>query len=86
VYVAIVAPPKVLSDHAITGSEPVARCATFGVVDSLAASHPWTYWLAIPLCIADAFLVAGIAIGYLVAVVLPRRRLRRDRSLTASTR
>ena len=55
-------------------------------MDSLAASHPWTYWLAIPLCIADAFLVAGIGIGYLVVVVLPRRRLRRDRSIAASTR
>ncbi len=58
-------------------------------VYSLAASHPWTYWLAIPLCIADAFLVAGIAIGYLVVVVLPRRRmqrLQRDRSIAASTR
>jgi len=55
-------------------------------VDSLAASRPWTYWLAIPLCVADVFLVAGIAIGYLVVVVLPRRRLRRDRPIAASTR
>ena len=55
-------------------------------MESLAATHPWTYWLAFPLLIADAFLVAGIAIGYLVVVVLPRRRLQRDRSVAASTR
>ena len=52
-------------------------------MESLAAAHPWTYWLAIPLCIADAFFVAGIAIGYLVVVVLPRRRQRRDHTVAA---
>jgi hypothetical protein len=56
------------------------------VVELLAASRPWTYWLAIPLCIADALFVTGIAIGYLFVVVLPRRRLRRDHSRAAPTR
>ena len=54
-------------------------------MELLAASRPWTYWLAIPLLIADALLVVGIAIGYLVVVVLPRRRLRRAHSIGAPT-
>ncbi len=37
----------------------------------LAAARPWTYWLALPLLVAELVLIVGLAIEYYRKVLVP---------------